>query len=120
MLFTLRGGKFLAKDNGTRLEVSRRFRSGIKIGAWYTYTDGDDTTGPGTEDDPYQDKGVFMQIPLGSMLTKDTRTMADMSIRPWTRDGGQMVRSPGDLYELLDNPLMLDRPEYHLLSGFHD
>lgn len=117
---TLRAGKFLAKDNGARLEISRRFLSGIKVGAWYTYTDAEDTTGPGTPSDPYQDKGVFLQIPLNTMLTRDTRSTVDMSIRPWTRDGGQMVTSPGDLYEIFDNALMLDRPEYHLLSGFHE
>ena len=120
LTFTLRGGRFLAKDSGGRLEVSRRFRSGIKVGAWYTYTDGNDITSPGTPGDPYQDKGIFLQVPLNSMLTKDTRATQNMSIRPWTRDGGQMVVSPGDLYEIFDNALMLDRPDFHLLSGFHE
>jgi len=54
------------------------------------------------------------------MLPNDTRAKVDMSIRPWTRDGGQMVRSPGDLFELFDNALMFDRPEHHLLSGIHE
>jgi hypothetical protein len=120
LTFTLRGGRFLAKDSGGRFEVSRRFRSGIKVGAWYTYTDGNDITSPGTPEDPYQDKGIFLQVPLSSMLTKDTRATQNMSIRPWTRDGGQMVVSPGDLYEIFDNALMLDRPDFHLLSGFHE
>ncbi len=120
LTFTLRGGRFLARDSGGRFEVSRRFRSGIKVGAWYTYTDGNDITSPGSPDDPYQDKGIFLQVPLNSMLTKDTRATQNMSIRPWTRDGGQMVRSPGDLYEIFDNALMLDRPDFHLLSGFHE
>jgi hypothetical protein len=120
LTFTLRGGKFLAKDTGARFEFSRRFRSGIKLGAWYTYTDGNDITSPGTPSDPYQDKGVFMEIPLNSMLTRDTRATRSMSIRPWTRDGGQMVVSPGDLYEIFDDALMFDRPDLNILSGFHD
>ena len=120
LTFTLRGGRFLAKDLGGRFEVSRRFRSGVKLGAWYTYTDGNDITSPGTPSDPYQDKGVFLEVPLNSMLTRDTRAKRSMSIRPWTRDGGQMVVSPGDLYEIFDDALMLDRPGLHLLSGFHE
>jgi len=118
--FTLRAGRFLAKDTGARFEVSRRFRSGIKVGAWYTYTNGDDITTPGSPDDPYQDKGLFMQIPLNVLLTRDTRAVRDMSIRPWTRDGGQMVISPGDMYEMFDNVLMFDRPDFNLMSGFHE
>lgn len=119
MTFTLRGGKFLAKDDGVRLEFSRRFRSGFKVGAWYTRTNGNDTTGPGTPDDPYYDKGIFMQIPLNSMLTKDTSAKGGFALGPWTRDVGQMVNSPGDLYQLIEEPLLLDWPEQHLLSDFH-
>jgi hypothetical protein len=120
LTFTLRGGKFLAKDTGARFEFSRRFSSGIKLGAWYTHTNGNDITSPGTPSDPYQDKGIFMEIPLNSMLTRDTRATRSMSIRPWTRDGGQMVVSPGDLYEIFDDALMFDRPDLNILSGFHD
>ncbi|NOZ53734.1 MAG: YjbH domain-containing protein [Gammaproteobacteria bacterium] len=120
LTFTLRGGRFLAKDNGARLEIMRRFRSGVKVGAWYTYTDGNDITGPGSPGAPYQDKGIFMQIPLGSMLTKDTRAASSMSLSPWTRDVGQMVKSPGDLYDIFEDALLLDRPDFHLLSGFHE
>jgi len=120
LTFSLRGGRFLAKDNGARLEVMRRFRSGVKVGAWYTYTDGDDITGPGSPGDSYQDKGIFLQIPLSSMLTKDTRAAPPMSLSPWTRDVGQMVKSPGDLYDIFEDALLLDRPDFHLLSGFHE
>lgn len=119
LTFTLRGGRFLAKDVGLRYEFRRRFRSGVRIGAWYTVTDGEDITSPGSPDDPYRDKGIFVSIPLGSMLTKDTRATARFAISPWTRDVGQMVKSPGDLYTILEDPLMFDWGEHHLLSGFH-
>src|SRR5205085_6599448 len=36
---TARAGRFLAKDEGVRFELSRRFRSGIEAGGWYTLTD---------------------------------------------------------------------------------
>ncbi len=108
---TARGGRFLARDNGVRFELKRRFRSGVELGAWYTMTDGDDITSPGSPDDPYYDKGIYMMVYLNAMLTKDTQAFASMSIAPWTRDVGQMVASPGDLYSLVERPLMLDSSE---------
>jgi membrane-associated phospholipid phosphatase len=101
---TARAGRFLAKDVGVRAEFKRRFRSGIEVGAWYTRTNGKDTTSPGTIASPYNDKGIFLSIPLGSMLAADSQASAGFSIAPWTRDVGQMVASPGDLYALVESP----------------
>jgi len=120
LTFTLRGGRFLAKDLGLRYEIQRRFRSGVRIGAWYTVTNGRDITKPGSPDDPYNDKGIFVSVPLGSMLTRDTRAIARFAISPWTRDVGQMVKSPGDLYTIVEDPLLFDWSGRHLLSGFHE
>jgi membrane-associated phospholipid phosphatase len=99
---TLRAGRFLAKDEGVRFEVKRRFRSGIEVGAWYTVTNGNDITPPGAPGSPYYDKGVFMNVALDALLTRDTRATADLALSPWTRDVGQMVVSPGDLARLLE------------------
>lgn len=104
MTATARAGRFLAKDLGVRGELKRRFRSGIEVGAWYTLTNGKDITSPGTPYAPYHDKGVFVSIPLGSMLPSDSQAIAGFAISPWTRDVGQMVASPGDLYDLVENP----------------
>lgn len=94
---TGRAGRFLAKDSGVRMEVKRRFNSGIEAGAWYTYTDGKDITSPGSPSSPYHDKGLFMSIPLNSMLAMDTQSTVNMSISPWTRDVGQQVEVPHNL-----------------------
>jgi len=99
---TLRAGRFLAKDEGVRAEVKRRFASGFEVGAWYTVTNGNDITSPGTPDSPYNDKGIFMQMALNTMMTRDSRQAANFSLAPWTRDVGQMVQSPGDLARLLE------------------
>jgi hypothetical protein len=99
---TARLGRFLAKDDGIRYELKRRFRSGVEIGAWYTITDGHDITGPGNPNAPYRDKGVFVTIPLSSMLTRDTQETAYVALSPWMRDVGQMVVSPDDLYRLIE------------------
>lgn len=100
---TARAGRFLAKDEGVRLEFKRRFRSGVEIGAWYTKTNGKDITNPGTPSDPYNDKGVFLSVPLNIMLLSDTQSTAGFAISPWTRDVGQMVGGPADLYELMED-----------------
>jgi membrane-associated phospholipid phosphatase len=100
---TARAGRFLAKDDGVRLEFSRRFLSGVEIGAWYTKTNGNDITSPGKPGDPYNDKGVFLSVPLNIMLLADTKASAGIALSPWTRDVGQMVAGPGDLYAIMED-----------------
>jgi len=101
---TARAGRFLARDEGVRLEFKRRFPSGVEIGAWYTKTNGNDITNPGKPSAPYNDKGVFLSVPLNIMLPLDSQTTAGVALSPWTRDVGQMVASPGDLYALVEQP----------------
>jgi membrane-associated phospholipid phosphatase len=101
---TARAGRFLARDTGVRMEFKRRFQSGVEIGAWYTKTNGKDITSPGEPTNPYSDKGVFLSVPLNIMLPYDSQATAGFSLSPWTRDVGQMVASPGDLYDLMEQP----------------
>lgn len=101
---TARVGRFLAKDEGVRMEFKRRFVSGVEIGAWYTKTNGKDITNPGTPSNPYNDKGIFLSVPLNIMLPMDTQATAGVALSPWTRDVGQMVASPGDLYDMVEQP----------------
>jgi hypothetical protein len=110
---TARAGRFLANDRGARLEFKRRFRSGVEIGAWYTKTNGKDITNPGTPLNPYNDKGIFLSIPFYSMLPSDSQANAAFALAPWTRDVGQMVASPGDLYEMIEQP----RRDLHNYDG---
>lgn len=116
MTVTARAGRFLAKDEGVRVEFKRRFRSGIEVGAWYTKTNGKDITNPGSPANPYNDKGVFLSIPLNSMLPSDTQAGAGFALAPWTRDVGQMVGSPGDLYDMMEQP----RRDLHSFDGLGD
>lgn len=91
-------GQFLAKDKGARFEARRKFASGWEAGVWYTVTNGNDITSPGTPSSPYRDKGIFLKIPLESALPKDTQERSSLTFSPWTRDVGQIVQSPDDLY----------------------
>jgi hypothetical protein len=117
---TLRAGRFLAGDEGARIELKRRFRSGIEMGAWYTVTNGNDITSPGSPSSPYNDKGLFLSIPMHLVLPRDTQGVAHYALSPWTRDVGQMVASPGDLYALLEKPLRLDMADFDGLQSFGD
>ncbi|WP_229205004.1 YjbH domain-containing protein [Duganella sp. Leaf61] len=101
---TARAGRFLAKDEGVRVEFKRRFQSGIEVGAWYSRTDGNDITPPGRPGQPYHDRGIFLSVPFNVMLPMDSQGLAGFSISPWTRDVGQMVASPGDLYDMIEQP----------------
>ena len=118
LTFTARGGRFLAGDSGLRLEAQRRLRSGVLFGFWYTATDGHDITGPGSPGDPYQDKGIFLSIPLALALPYDSRARASISLAPWNRDVGQMLRGPGDLYSVIEDVLLLNTTDHNPLSQF--
>lgn len=114
---TARAGRFLAKDGGVRFEFKRRFQSGVEIGAWYTRTNGHDITNPGSPTNPYYDKGVFLSVPLNIMLPMDSQNTASVGLSPWTRDVGQMVASPGDLYDMVEQPRR-DLTTYDGLGNF--
>jgi hypothetical protein len=117
---TARAGRFLAKDEGVRMEIKRRFASGYEVGMWYTVTNGNDITSPGSPSNPYHDKGIFLSMPLNTLLSKDTQAVAFMSLAPWTRDVGAMVVSPLDLYRLMEKPLVLDVHEHDGLVQLGD
>lgn len=114
---TARVGRFLARDDGARIEFKRRLPSGVEFGAWYTVTNGKDITMPGTPTSPYHDKGVFLSVPLNIMLPSDSQTVAGIALAPWTRDVGQMVASPGDLYDMVEQPRR-DLTSYDGLGNF--
>jgi len=115
--FTTRVGRFLARDYGARFEISRRFRIGMELGAWYTVTNAVDT---GVDGSNYRDKGVFVSIPFEALLPGDSRVVTGFSLAPWTRDVGQMLNSPVDLYRMVEKPLVIDMHKSDGLSRFGD
>ncbi len=116
--FTGRAGRFLAGDTGLRFEAQRRLKSGVLFGFWYSTTDGHDINGPGSPSNPYQDKGLFLSIPLALALPYDSRARASVTLAPWNRDGGAMLRGPGDLYAVIEDVLLLNTTDYNPLSQF--
>ena len=60
MLFHLRGGRYLAKDSGVTFDFSRIFRSGMRVGAFFSLTDiSFEEFGEGSFD-----KGFYFHVPL--------------------------------------------------------
>ncbi len=103
---TVRYGRFLAQDTGTRFELKRELPSGVQMGFWFSSTNGNDTTGPGSVGQPYRDKGLFLTLPFDVVSSQHSRRVVNMALAPWTRDVGQMVKSPGDLRLLLEKGML--------------
>jgi hypothetical protein len=115
---TVRWGRFLAGDTGARFELKREFPSGVQMGFWFSATNGRDTTSPGTVAQPYQDKGVFLRIPFDAVAHRHTRRVLQLELAPWTRDVGQMVRSPADLRQLFEHGVLRPLQSPASLRGF--
>lgn len=96
--FKMQIGKFLANDYGIRYEVSRYFDSGLRVGFWYTRTNGHDKINGET----YYDKGVEFSMPLDLFYTESTRKRWGYGMNAWLRDVGVTAETGQDLYELIN------------------
>lgn len=91
-------GQYLAGDRGATLEISRRFDSGVTVGAFATKTNVSSTQfGEGSFD-----KGLFVSIPLDLLFGQPSQQYASYVFRPTTRDGGQMLDIAKPLYNMTD------------------
>jgi membrane-associated phospholipid phosphatase len=121
LTLTTRVGRFLAQDLGVRVEAKRRFVSGVEMGAWYTVTNKDEPNyNDPSSTEIYHDKGIFISLPLSTLLPRDSRNTTSIALSSWTVDSGQMVVSPGDLYSLLEKPYMSDMHDADGLREFGD
>lgn len=93
--FELRAGQYLAGDKGVTLQITRRFATGVEIGAFMTKTNVSAAQfGEGSFD-----KGIVIRIPLGWVAPLESQSQIAMDLRPVQRDGGQFVGSDATLYE---------------------
>ena len=87
-------GRYLAGDWGATFEVTRRFSTGVEIGAFATFTTVPfEKFGEGSFD-----KGVMLNIPLEWALPLSTQSSYNLTLRPLTRDGGQRLEGDDSLY----------------------
>ncbi len=106
----LRVGRFLAGDPGARLEVARHWDTGASFGFWYTYTDTSGFSDPFNKG--YQDKGIFISIPMAMFTREETPVKHSYAFSPWTRDVGQSVARFNMLYEFLEDLLPTHMAEH--------
>ena len=86
----LSAGEYLAGDIGSTIEFSRTFSSGVKFGAFATFTDvSSNQFGEGSFD-----KGIFFNIPIfGDSIS--------YTWRPLTKDPGAKLIRRNTLYDML-------------------
>jgi hypothetical protein len=95
--FEVDAGRYLAGDSGATFSITRRFASGVEIGAFATFTNVPFSQfGEGAFD-----KGFIIRIPMDFMVPLDSQSELNMNIRPVTRDGGQMLQPEMLLYDEL-------------------
>lgn len=93
--FAVHGGRYLAGDYGATIEVTRVFATGIRIGAYATFTNVPFSKyGEGSFD-----KGIMVHIPLEWLMPFHTTASYDMNLRSIIRDGGQRVYGDDSLYD---------------------
>jgi len=93
-------GQYLAKDRGYTFEIGRKFKSGAKMGAYFTRTNiSKKVYGEGSFD-----KGFYFQVPLKLINKNASRGDSKFLIQPLTRDGGAKLKT--------NNPLI-----YSILGG---
>lgn len=94
MVTAISAGRYLAKDVGTTIDIARRFKSGIIVGGFATFTNvSAEQFGEGSFD-----KGFYISLPLDLFYTRSTRSRAHLVWRPLTRDGGQRLVTGKQLY----------------------
>ena len=91
-------GRYLARDWGTTIDISREFTNGVKFGGWVTRTTASkEEFGEGSFD-----KGIYISIPFDEMMSVSTMNRATIAWAPLTRDGGAMLHRQYSLHTMTD------------------
>lgn len=91
-------GRYLARDWGGTLDLSRQFSNGVRFGAWVTLT----TASKEAYGEGSFDKGMYVSIPFDELMSTSTMRRANLTWDPLTRDGGAMLSHYYSLYDLTD------------------
>lgn len=97
VLATVKVGRYLAKDLGITLDMSRQFPNGVEMGAYATVTDAGSAFGEGSFD-----KGIYVRVPFDLFLPKATRSVASINWNPLTRDGGALLNRKYSLFNMTE------------------
>lgn len=98
VLFKLKGGRYLAKDSGVTFDFSRRFKSGMQVGAFFSLTDiSEEEFGEGSFD-----KGFYFFIPVHVFSPRYYKRNFGWGLKPMTRDGAQSINYAYPLWGVTD------------------
>lgn len=101
-------GKYLAKDRGYTLDISRKFQNGSSIGFFFSQTN----LTPEEFGEGSFDKGVYFKFPLNLFSNSNSNSFHKFTYRPVTRDGAAKLQISENLYELTLNSQAVD----HVIS----
>ena len=83
LFLAVSGGRYLAEDSGFTIDVSKQFKSGLNMGAFFSLTDiSKEEFGEGSFD-----KGFYFNMPVQIFFKKYQTDQTSFSFRPITRDG---------------------------------
>lgn len=91
-------GRYLARDWGATLDLSREFNNGVRIGAWITRT----TASSEQYGEGSFDKGLYLSIPFDELMSLSTMRRANLVWAPLTRDGGARLNRAYSLHSMTD------------------
>ncbi|WP_339503480.1 YjbH domain-containing protein [Pseudomonas silesiensis] len=98
ILGALSVGRYLARDLGVTLDLSREFSNGVRFGGWVTVTNATkEEYGEGSFG-----KGIYFSIPFDELMSSSTARRATLAWTPLTRDGGAALAHSYSLYTLTE------------------
>lgn len=92
-------GRYLARDWGATLDLSREFINGVRFGAWATLT----TATSAEYGEGSFDKGIYISIPFDELMSVSTMRRANIIWSPLTRDGGARLNRSYSLHSMTDS-----------------
>jgi hypothetical protein len=93
-LVSIKAGQYLAKDKGVTIDFAKRFDSGIVVGAYAAITNvSAEEYGEGSFT-----KGFYLTIPFDLFSLKPSKGSGKIPWVPISRDGGQALNRPIELY----------------------
>lgn len=98
-LIEVSAGRFLAGDEGVHLNFEHKFDTGVVAGVYAAFTNvSAEDYGEGSFT-----KGFYLSIPFDLFSITPSRSRAGIAWSPITRDGGQRLSKPVNLYRATDS-----------------
>ncbi len=88
-------GRYLARDIGATLDIAHHFANGARVGVYATLSRKSDIR--------YQDKGIYLSLPLTPLRTGHKQPHVQLRWQSLTHDHGQSLQHNRRLYSLTRN-----------------